>query len=297
MSNTQLKEAGIALDQSYEVNALAQKTIEDLKDKFGSAWQVQVERERSLKSENEKLKEAQMKLDREMNDMIWDVLYQYGFINKNPLAPITDHIKILIDQVKSLEEEKEGLFDEQGAKDCFDLVDQEDLDEANEEIDKLEEDLNEANEEIEKLKETNEIRFDKIKAMEDEVGVSKLVHSQNLGLLEEIKKLNQQKSIKWSRDFACPLIEKLKAENEKLFKFTIGGGEESEVEKIIMEKMNKEFIDGNQEHWDDIGLFEGRDQHEVDSSSSDEEDPIPSRQELYTLSLKLKDWVANQNPL
>tara|TARA_R110000744_G_scaffold294194_1_gene404478 strand:- start:244 stop:939 length:696 start_codon:yes stop_codon:yes gene_type:complete len=82
--------------------------IKALKDKFGSAWQVQVERERSLKSENEKLKEAQMKLDREMNDMIWDVLYQYGFINKNPLAPITDHIKILIDQVKSLEAEKEG---------------------------------------------------------------------------------------------------------------------------------------------------------------------------------------------
>ncbi len=45
--------------------------------------------------------------------------------------------------------------------------------------------------ENEKLKETNNVRFDKIKEMENEVGVSKLVHHQNLGLLEDNKKLKE----------------------------------------------------------------------------------------------------------
>jgi len=54
--------------------------------------------------------------------------------------------------------------------------------------------------------------------------------------------------------------EKLKDEkyvvDHRLFKFIIGGGEASDVEEIIREKMSKEFIDGNQEHWDQLGLFE-----------------------------------------
>ena len=51
-------------------------------------------------------------------------------------------------------------------------------------------------------------------------------------------------------------VKELKAQNEKLFKFTIGGGEASEVEKIITEKMTKEFIVENHEHWGEIGLFQ-----------------------------------------
>ena len=39
---------------------------------------------------------------------------------------------------------------------------------------------------------------------------------QNEKLIEENKELNKRKSIKWSRDFAWPLINKLKEENEKL---------------------------------------------------------------------------------
>jgi len=42
------------------------------------------------------------------------------------------------------------------------------------------------------LKEENEKRFDKIKEMEQEVGVAKLVHHQNMALLEENKKLKEK---------------------------------------------------------------------------------------------------------
>ena len=52
--------------------------------------------------------------------------------------------------------------------------------------------------ENEKLKETNNVRFDKIKEMENEVGVSKLVHHQNLGLLEDNKKLKECLLSYWS---------------------------------------------------------------------------------------------------
>ncbi len=41
---------------------------------------------------------------------------------------------------------------------------------------------------------------------------------ENAELKEENEKLNKMKSIKWSREFACPLIEKLKEENTKLMK-------------------------------------------------------------------------------
>ena len=58
-------------------------------------------------------------------------------------------------------------------------------------VEELEKKNKKLEEEIEKLKETNEIRFDKIKEMENEVGVSKLVHHQNLGLLEENKELKE----------------------------------------------------------------------------------------------------------
>ena len=51
----------------------------------------------------------------------------------------------------------------------------------------------------------------------------------------------------------------LEAEVEKLFKFITGGTpvqDLSDVEEIIVEKMSKEFIDSNQEHWDQMELFQ-----------------------------------------
>ena len=43
-----------------------------------------------------------------------------------------------------------------------------------------------------KLKKENEIRFDKIKELEKENGISKIVHHQNMGLLEDLKKLKEE---------------------------------------------------------------------------------------------------------
>ena len=51
--------------------------------------------------------------------------------------------------------------------------------------------------------------------------------------------------------------EKLKADNEKLFQFIIQvNGTEEHVEKMIVERMSKEFIDGNQDWWDQMELFQ-----------------------------------------
>tara|TARA_R110001606_G_scaffold97375_1_gene215204 strand:+ start:2561 stop:3112 length:552 start_codon:yes stop_codon:yes gene_type:complete len=57
------------------------------------------------------------------------------------------------------------------------------------------------------------------------------------------------------------------SEIETLFKFITGGGEAEDVEEIIVEKMSKEFIDSNQEHWDQMELFQ-----EVEDYKDDEVD-------------------------
>tara|TARA_R110002153_G_scaffold251624_1_gene409033 strand:+ start:113 stop:637 length:525 start_codon:yes stop_codon:yes gene_type:complete len=57
-----------------------------------------------LKAENDELKKGQIKLDRELTDMIWDPLMANGFIMKYPLAPIVEHLKILVDEYKKLKE-------------------------------------------------------------------------------------------------------------------------------------------------------------------------------------------------
>ena len=51
-------------------------------------------------------------------------------------------------------------------------------------------------------------------------------------------------------------VEELMKENEKLLKFITGGGEAEDVEEIIRGEMSKEFIDSNQEHWDQMELFQ-----------------------------------------
>ena len=94
-------------------------------------------------------------------------------------------------------------------------------------VEDLEEEEGRLELENKKLKETNQLRFDKIKEMENEVGVSKLVHHQNVGLLEDIKKLKdcnyeeyceyvgENKLIKEFEDLKNELGE-LKKENKKL---------------------------------------------------------------------------------
>jgi len=174
------------------------------------------------------------------------------------------------DLIKSLKEELANrVYDKQGAKDCFDLVDQEDLDEANEEIEKLKEgrehdvqqfqttleENGSLENEIEELKAENE-KLEYWRENEVESPWEAIIMIKEL--TDENKKLKDQVFHEHTKDEIKEIYRvsmELKEENKKLFKFTIGGGEESEVEKIIMEKMNKEFIDGNQEHWDDIGLF------------------------------------------
>ena len=55
--------------------------------------------------------------------------------------------------------------------------------------------------------------------------------------------------------------EKLKADNEKLFQFIIQvNGTEEHVEKMIVERMSKEFIDGNQDWWDQMELFQEKEE-------------------------------------
>jgi len=70
-------------------------------------------------------------------------------------------------------------------------------------------------------------------------------------LQKENEELNKKKSIKWSRDFACPLIEKLKEENEKLHEEIYKRGHCEEVvenyEKGIM-KRNKEIYELQKEN-------------------------------------------------
>tara|TARA_R110000824_G_scaffold315496_4_gene502640 strand:- start:267 stop:770 length:504 start_codon:yes stop_codon:yes gene_type:complete len=46
--------------------------------------------------------------------------------------------------------------------------------------------------------------------------ILKDLKEENEKFKEEIEKLNKMKSIKWSREFACPEIQRLKEENEKL---------------------------------------------------------------------------------
>jgi len=63
--------------------------------------------------------------------------------------------------------------------------------------------------------------------------------------------------------------EKLEAENEKLFQFIIQvNGTSEHVEKMIVERMSKEFIDGNQDWWDQMELFQ-EEVSEVDMEAFD----------------------------
>ena len=122
-------------------------------------------------------------------------------------------------------------------------------------IDELITKNNKLYDENKKLKEENEKRFDKIKEMENEVGVSKLVHHQNLELQKENEKLKAEVELK--KDAWCPelilkdlyentnykdpsltikdYIQKIEAENAKL---------KDEMEKRLLETQFNTWREG-----------------------------------------------------
>ena len=115
-------------------------------------------------------------------------------------------------------------------------------------VEDLEEEEGRLELENKKLKETNQLRFDKIKEMENEVGVSKLVHHQNVGLLEDIKKLKdcnyeeycelvgENKLVKEFEDLKNELGE-LKEQNKTWEDIHSG---DMKIVKMLKEKWNEE---------------------------------------------------------
>ena len=137
-----------------------------------------------------------------------DRLKEYQSNDKKTIRQLRAHFKEAVDEIEcrhstweSMEGEYQGEIEElKKARDywskSYHLIGEKwskDITEAQEDATApLEKEIKKLKEENKKFKETNEIRFDKIKEMENEVGVSKLVHHQNLGLLEDINKLKEQ---------------------------------------------------------------------------------------------------------
>ncbi len=87
------------------------------------------------------------------------------------------------------------------------------------------EEIKKLKKEIEELKEENENSIE-IQAFEGYKIEYEKLEKEIKKLKEEIEELNKKKSIKWSREYAMPLITQLKEENEKL------------KEKLRMEKLH-----------------------------------------------------------
>ena len=81
-------------------------------DKLLNHMKEQDKKIKELQEENKKLQEGQIKLDRDLVDMVWDPLMKDGFIIRYPFAPITDHLKILVDDYKKVKEENKKLQEE-----------------------------------------------------------------------------------------------------------------------------------------------------------------------------------------
>tara|TARA_Y100001972_G_scaffold103273_1_gene129393 strand:- start:39 stop:950 length:912 start_codon:yes stop_codon:yes gene_type:complete len=163
-------------------------------------------------------------------------------------------------ELKKLKEENEELTGEKEywVKEYHDLkskVDWGSIEDYSSRIDELITKNNKLYDENKKLKEENEKRFDKIKEMENEVGVSKLVHHQNLELQKENEKLKAEVELK--KDAWCPelilkdlyentnykdpsltikdYIQKIEAENAKL---------KDEMEKRLLETQFNTWREG-----------------------------------------------------
>lgn len=222
MSNTELKSVGDMCKEIKDLKARIDycegimEEDEDLKERHKSDMS-------DLKEENKKLQEA----------VPW-----LRIVHKH-LGDPPEVIRLKEENEKLKEELANRVYDKQGAKDCFDLVDQEDLDEANEEKSVFEQNYHDEEMKAEgywdqmvDLRAENEKRFDEIEKL----------------------KLELQKKPEAGGDFQCgQLIE----ENQSLVKFIAGNtNEQDAVEKIIKKTYSSEFIKGNQETWNDFGLFE-----------------------------------------
>jgi len=95
---------------------------------------------------------------------------------------------------------------------------------------------------IRKLKETNEIRFDKIKEMEHEIGVSKLIHHQNMGLLEDLKKLKKENEELKDGENTAKMIDKLNDEFSVLQDKNMKLEKQNEENIEAKVKLYKEFL-------------------------------------------------------
>tara|TARA_R100000805_G_C3620181_1_gene123703 strand:+ start:253 stop:1161 length:909 start_codon:yes stop_codon:yes gene_type:complete len=190
---------------------LSVKTPEDyvkdlnefLEDREALQMTVEVQEEKvgELKAENKQLKEfINSLMTEEQKDICNGEAMELGEPTLQTPKDWIDRLRMFLEERDSLAQAVEDLEEEEGRLEL----------------------------ENKKLKETNQLRFDKIKEMENEVGVSKLVHHQNMGLLEDIKKLKdcnyeeycelvggENKLIKEFEDLKNEIGE-LKEEKEKL---------------------------------------------------------------------------------
>ena len=261
------KKASVVLDQSYEVNALAQKTIEDLAKKV-----------KNLEI-NEKVREEKLQ----------------------ELTLMTKH-----------------LYDEQGARDCFNLVDQADLEELKAENKKLKAELEEKEEEVslinseemeneediaklkaenKKLKEERDFfheevhktlqhqaddseQYEKeIKSLKDQVfhehtkDEIKEIYRVSMELKEENKKLKQEnKDQELTQLLTLKTLDDLKEENEK---------QEDVIEKLQEVTLENKALNKELEY-------------EADTSFADLNEEIANLKEDFEGYLELKEENAKQ---
>ena len=169
---------------------------------------------------------------------------------------INEAAKLIVAEKKENGElQKEKEYWEKEYHDLKSKVDWGSIEDYSSRIDELITKNNKLYDENKKLKEENEKRFDKIKEMENEVGVSKLVHHQNLELQKENEKLKAEVELK--KDAWCPelilkdlyentnykdpaltikeYIQKIEAENAKL---------KDEMEKRLLETQFNTWREG-----------------------------------------------------
>jgi chromosome segregation ATPase len=213
----------------------------------------------------------------------------------------------MCEEIKSLKEELDNrVFDKQGAKDCFDLVDQEDLDEANEEIEKLKEGREHDVQQFQTTLEENgslENEIEELKAeiekLQEEVPWLKIVHKhlgdppevirlkeENEKLKAELEEKEEEVSLINSEEMENEEdIAKLKAENEKL-EYWREHEAESPWEAIIM---IKELTDENKK-------LKEENEREHDGRNADNDENDTREKELKEENKKLTDMYNELPP-
>tara|TARA_R110000782_G_scaffold83250_2_gene163251 strand:- start:851 stop:1627 length:777 start_codon:yes stop_codon:yes gene_type:complete len=171
---------------------------------------------------------------------------QIEHLHQTRMELVNDAHKDLIDRVEELMKENEKLTD-----DIDDAVENHFADlklreTTHKEWDTLEEENEKLKAENEKLND-NDWVIDNHKALKYKIILTEEYYAELTSENEELKEDLDHMGIERADNTS---------EIEKLFKFITGGGEMSDVEEIIRGKMSKEFIDSNQEHWDQMELFQ-----------------------------------------